>query len=156
MYRLSGNIKTVHGINPTSKSDISDLTVSGKTFQYRFRQKRAFILSAQKPHIRFSLGRYSLNDAPKPHPYGSRLGEGNKKSVLLANISQLLPASATVGKDALSTTYQTTELSEDSQHLKGESLTKQFLLVALFRMISDDNALVKVDVVEVEDGRRRG
>lgn len=76
--------------------------------------------------------------------------------MLLANISQLLPASATAGKDALSATYRPTELSEDSQHFKGESLTEQFLLVALFRMISDDNTLVKVDVVEVEDGRRRG
>lgn len=82
---------------------------------------------------------------------------GNNQSVLLANISQLLPASVMAGKDALSPAYKITELSEDSRHFKGES--SHWTITAgsiFFGMLSDDNALVKVAVAEVEDGRRRG
>lgn len=65
----------------------------------------------------------------KPHPYGSRLDVGNKKSALLANVSQLSPASVTAGKDARSPGYRRTELSVDYTHFKEKVSTE---LVAFF------------------------
>lgn len=68
----------------------------------------------------------------EPHPYGSRLDVGNKKSALLANVSQLSPASVTAGKDARSSGYRITELSVDSKHFKEKVYTERLLLVAFF------------------------
>lgn len=82
---------------------------------------------------------------------------GNSQSVQLANTSQLLPASVTAGKDALSPAHKITEPVAGLLALQGVNFTaKGGCFSHFFRMLSGDNALIKVAVAEVEDGRRRG
>lgn len=76
-------------------------------------------------HISGFLLAVLVNDATGPHPMALHY-VGNKKSVPLANISQLLPVGIRAGEDPLSASYKRATLSEEFQHFNGEDLHYDF------------------------------